>query len=165
MVYTVDNRKLKRLSNHFFLIIFLKNFFFSNLRFSFFQNWESETGNILNLIFLALVFLIVLAVSQFPSVLGSERIAALVSFLTVFGFAGDFLFIAFSKNAAVMFVLLLAVHAMLPISRISSFIVSSILLALFITFSLLHISGPPDWMYFRKVGFLRIYNRVPRKRQ
>lgn len=118
------------------------------------QNLDEYQGNIFRLIFLSFFLLVALAVSQLPSVLVSERIAALVSFLTVFVFAVVLFLIASSQSTPLLFALLLAVHAMLPISRIASFAMTGILLTSYVILCVMDAKSTFDGQFYRQVSSL-----------
>lgn len=99
-----------------------------------FQDLNTSLVLIIELISLSLFFLAVLAINQLPTVLSSERVASIVSVTTAVVFACSLFLISKSKCAALMFALLLAVHAMLPISRLTSFVVSGPLFVIYIAF-------------------------------
>jgi len=116
------------------------------------QNLQDRLGNIFRLIFLSFFLLVALAVSQLPSVLVSERIASLVSFLTVSVFAGVLFLIASSQSTPLLFAVLLAVHAMLPVSRIASFVMTGILLTLYVIIYVMAEKSDPEALIYRQVS-------------
>lgn len=120
-----------------------------------FQTLASSFELIIELICLSLFFLAILAISQLPTVLGSERVASIVSVTTVIIFAGCLIRISSTKCPALMFALLLAVHAMLPISRLTSFIISGPLLTIYLIIFAFD-DSPPDtvWQLLREVSRL-----------
>ncbi|XP_065223947.1 adenylate cyclase type 2 isoform X2 [Planococcus citri] len=99
------------------------------------QKWDNSLLRIIGLICLSIFFLVIIATSQLPSVLSSERVASIVSFLTVIVFTVALILMAKSSCAVMLFAVLLAIHAMFPISRIASFVLSSSLLSTFLAVS------------------------------
>lgn len=93
-----------------------------------------------------------LAISQLPTVLASERVATIVSLITVIVFAGGLFVIASSSCTAILFAVLLAVHAMLPISRITSFIVTGVLLMQYLILFRRDHRTEDDMKFFQQVN-------------
>lgn len=136
----------------------MKNYYKINIFYLFFQNLELSFAIIVKLICFSFLCLIMLVTSQLPTVLNSEHIATIVSLITVTIFASGLFLIASSNCPIPMFALLLAVHAMLPISRISSFIISGILLIFYFILFTLEYSSPLNIRYVQIVSFSSIIN-------
>lgn len=113
---------------------------------------EDSLVTIIELICLSVFFLIMFTTIQLPSVLTSERVAAMVSFVAVAVFSVALFAIASSSCTVLLFALLLAVHAMLPISRISSFVMSSSLIILYLLLSVVNNKMSLSWRFSGKVS-------------
>lgn len=118
------------------------------------QSSDKSLPRIIGLICLSIFFLIMFATSQLPSVLSSDRVASIVSFLTVIVFAIGLIVMAKSSCAVMMFALLLAVHAMVPVSRVASFVMSSSLVLTFLAVSMFEKADrvPMDDHFFENVS-------------